>query len=84
MEGSGHGFGPMAGIEPIENAVAKGVEPNFHARRAAGECGGARVEVDRLDVEAGLLKHAAVEGSQREEGCCRGFGVDAEVCEGGG
>ena len=45
-------------VELIEDAVAEGVEPGFHAVQ---EWSGAGDEIDGLDREAGFFEEAAVE-----------------------
>lgn len=61
--------------ELVENAVAEGVEPGFHA---VGEWRGTGDQVDGLDGEVGGLEQAAVDGGRGVEAGCGGFGVDVE------
>ena len=64
---------PVGWIELVEDSVAEGVEPGFHA---VGEWGGAGDEIDGLDGEAGGFEEAAVDGGRGVEAGCGGFGVD--------
>ena len=70
----------VGGVELVEDAVAEGVEPGFHA---VGEWSGAGDEVDGLDGEASAFEEAAVDGGGGVEAGRGCFGVDVEGCEGG-
>ena len=72
--------GAVRGIELVEDAVAEGVEPGFHA---VGEWRGAGDEVDGFDGEVGGLEEAAVDRGRWVEAGGGCFGVDVEWCEGG-
>jgi hypothetical protein len=73
-------FGAVGWVELVEDAVAKGVEPGFHA---VGEWRGAGDEVDGLEGEAGLFEETTVERGRGEEAGSGGFGVDVEGGKGG-
>lgn len=64
--------------ELVEDTVAKGVKPGFHAVRKRG---GTRNEVDGLDSKSGGFEQAAVDGGGREEAGSCGFGVDIEFAD---
>ena len=67
--------GSVGWIELVEDTVAKGVEPGFHA---VGEWGGAGDEVDILDGETGGFEETAVESGRGVEAGCGCFGIDVE------
>ncbi len=79
-DGFGDGVGTVLGVEAVQDSVAEGVEPGFHA---CGQGGWAGDEFDGVDGESGLLEEAGVDGGGGEEGCCCCLGVDAVAAEDG-
>ena len=79
-DGFGDGVGTVLGVEAVQDSVAEGVEPGFHA---CGQGGWAGDEFDGVDGESGLLEEAGVGGWRGEEGGCGGLGIDVVAGKGG-